>query len=158
MATQACYYACSHAHASYDFVRAQFQQNDQVVDWGERKRLDDLNTIIYEPIQSDDVVIWAAIMIVIIIVNEKDFILNLCKLIIWLWKKLNDLINGTPLLLMQNDCLIALRFIAECNPRSANDGPRLVICHRIVRWKRRRKGWGLMIFLASNQVTILNNV
>lgn len=53
-------------------------------DWGgleglerrEKKSLDDLNTIIYGPIHSDDVVIWAVIMIVIIIVDEKDFYLG----------------------------------------------------------------------------------
>lgn len=44
----------------------------------ERKSFDGLNTIIYEPIHSD-AVICVAIMRVIIIVNEKDFILNLCK-------------------------------------------------------------------------------
>lgn len=46
---------------------------------GEEKEPDGLNTIIYEPIQSDDTVIYVAIMSVIIVVNEKDFILNLCK-------------------------------------------------------------------------------
>lgn len=34
---------------------------------GERKSLDGLNTIIYEPIHSDDTVIWVAIMSVIVI-------------------------------------------------------------------------------------------
>lgn len=48
-----------------------------------RKSLDSLNTIIYEPIQSDDTVICVAIMRVIIIINEKDFILNSCKLIVF---------------------------------------------------------------------------
>lgn len=51
----------------------------------EKKGFDGLNTIIYESIHGDDVVIWVAIMSVIIIVNEKDFILNLCKLIICFW-------------------------------------------------------------------------
>lgn len=45
----------------------------------ERKSLDGLNTIIYEPIQSRDVVICVAIMSKIIIVNEKDLISKLCK-------------------------------------------------------------------------------
>lgn len=44
-----------------------------------RKSLDGLNTIIYESIHSADTVICEAIMSVIIIISEKDFILNLCK-------------------------------------------------------------------------------
>lgn len=110
-------------------VMISYEQNaNKIINYrqGERKNLDDLNTIIYEPIHSDDTVIWVGIMSVIIIVNEKDFILNLCKWIIWLWKKLNGLIDGPPPLLTQNYCLLALRFIAEYSPWSAYDDLKLV--------------------------------
>lgn len=45
-----------------------------------RKSLDSLNTIIYEPIHSDDTVICVAIMRVIIIVNEKGFYLEFMQI------------------------------------------------------------------------------
>lgn len=63
-------------------IKKNVQQNYQVQierggqRGGRKKSLDDLNTIIYGPIHSDDVVIWAVIMIVIIIVDEKDFYLG----------------------------------------------------------------------------------
>lgn len=88
-ATKARHYAFSHAHASYDFVRGGKKKKKKrptklsssdcdggVREGGGKKSLDDLNTIIYGPIHSDDVVIWAVIMIVIIIVDEKDFYLG----------------------------------------------------------------------------------
>lgn len=93
---------------------------------GERKSLDGLNTIIYETIHSDDTVICVTIMSLIIIVNEKDFILNLCKLLIWLWKAPNGLINGPPPSMTQNNCLLVIRFMGEFSPRSANNGLRFV--------------------------------
>lgn len=152
MAEQECCCAFSHTYASYDFIWAKFHKNYQV-QTGERKSPDDLNTIIYEAIHSDDVVIWVAIMIVIIIVNEKDFILNLCKLIIWSWKKLNDLINGAPLSLTQNNCLIAIRFIAECNPDQQMTVKDLSLNCKM----KKDKDWlRAKSLLASKQVAIFN--
>lgn len=91
----------------------------------QRKILDGINTMIYEPIQSDGTVICVGIMSVIMMANEKDLILNLCKLIICFRKKLNGLINGHPPSLTQNYCLLVMKFIAEHSPRLVNDGLRL---------------------------------
>lgn len=67
-----CHYVCG--YAGHDSIQAKCQKRYQLPE--ERKRLDGLNTIIYGPTHSDDMVIFVAIMSVIIIFSEKDFYLE----------------------------------------------------------------------------------
>lgn len=75
-------------HAGYSFVGSKEKQQEQKKsptktikfslrgEREEKRSLDDLSTIIYGSIHSDDVGIWAVIMIVIIIVSEKNLYLG----------------------------------------------------------------------------------
>lgn len=75
-------------HAGYSFVGSKENNNNRKKspaktikfslrgEREERRSLDDLSTIIYGSIHSDDVGIWAVIMIVIIIVSEKNLYLG----------------------------------------------------------------------------------